>query len=806
MKKFILAISMVFFTVLAFGQTDTGKVIGTVKANAKLLEAATVSLLNAQDSSIVKMSVTDKNGKFEMVNIAFGKYLLSMSAVGYDKKVNEIFELSGAKPVYTLATVELTTSTKALKEVVVVSKKQFVEQKLDRTLINVEASPTNVGLTAMEILEKSPGISVDKDGNISLKGKQGVLVMMDGKPTYLGAADLANLLKSMPGSQLEQIEIMPNPPAKYDAAGNSGIINIKTKKNKTQGFNGSVSLGAGYSWLPKANNSANLNYRTGKFNLFTNYSHNWNKGEQKLNLKKIFPDTIFDQLSAMQRNYQTHSFKIGADFYASKKTTFGVVLSGFENAGTSSNDNTTLKYNKGGSILSRTETISQINDKWENRAANLNLRHVIDSTGKELSADVDYLRYNNRSEQNFGNYFYDRQGSKNQLDEFLRGQLPSDIVIYSAKVDYTHPLKGNAKIEGGLKTSYVETDNDAQYANLVNGTWTSDVGRSNHFIYNENINALYVNSSKEFNKKWSGQLGLRVENTNAKGHQVTTGETFERKYTQLFPTAYLGYKLNDKNQFALSYGRRIERPSYRDMNPFYYFLDKYTYQVGNPYLRPQFSHNIELNHSFNSFLNTSLGYSQTTDIIQEVLEQIDSTSTSFVTRSNLAKRNGASLSVSANIPVTKWWRSNIYTNVFYNEFTGTVNNGPINVKGATGVGNITNSFTLKKGWGAEISGFYRTKAIEGTMVAQPMGAVNMGISKQVMKNKGTVRLNVRDVFWTQKFRGYSKYQNVDVTIANTRDSRVVNLGFTYRFGKQQKAPQRKKGSAGDEENRVKAGN
>ncbi len=805
-KLFTLMAALLVLSLNTFAQNNDGSVKGGIKAGVKPVESATVNLLKAADSSVVKMTVTNKMGEFKIDHVAYGNYLISVSAVGFETAYLPKIEISKEHSAHNVNELKLVEKPKALQNVVVTSKKQFIEQKLDKTLINVDASPTNTGLNALEILEKSPGVSVDKDGNISLKGKQGVMVMMDGKPTYLSSADLANLLKNMPATQLDQIEIMTNPPAKYDAAGNAGIINIKTKKNKIQGFNGSVNLGTGYSVLFKTNNSVLLNYRTGKFNIFSNYSHNWNRGRQTLNLTRVFPDTVFEQLSKMAPNYQNHSFKIGADFYASKKTTIGVVFSGFENPGTFSNNNMTLKKDFEGNILSNTQTISKNEDKWKNQAVNFNLRHVMDSTGKELSADIDFLHYNSDNTQNFSSYFYDRSGSKNQQDEYLRGRLPSDIKIYSAKADYTHPLKGNAKIEAGVKTSYVQTDNDAQYANLVNDKWITDAGRSNHFIYKENINAAYINSSKEFTKKWSGQLGLRIENTNAKGNQVTTNEVFDRNYTQVFPTAYVGYKMNDKNQFALSYGRRIERPNYQDMNPFYYFLDKYTYQVGNPYLRPQFSHNIEINHSWNSILNTSLGYSQTKDILQEILEQIDSTSTSYVKKGNLAKQNSLSLSVSANIPVTKWWRANIYTNVYRNHFTGVVNNGPINVSGITGVGNMSNAFTFKKGWGAELSGWYRTKSVEGTLVANPMGAVNIGISKQVLKNKGSIRVNVRDLLFTQKFSGYSKYQNIDVSINNRRDSRQVNVSFIYRFGKQFNTPQRKKGGAGEEQNRVKVGN
>ncbi|MCY7422268.1 MAG: TonB-dependent receptor, partial [Chitinophagaceae bacterium] len=273
----------------SFAQKGKGNITGKVSSGKEAKELASVSLVSATDTNVLKMVLTGNSGQFELKDVQFGKYRLAVSAIGFERSTTKIFELSPAQPNYSLDNIDLKTAPKALQNVTVSSKKQMIEQTLDKTLINVDASPTNAGLTDLEVLEKSPGVSVDKDGNISLKGKQGVMIMLDGKPTYLSAGDLANLLKNMPASQLEQIEIMTNPPAKYDAAGNSGIINIKTKKAKTQGFNGSINIGAGYSFNTKTNNSVALNYRTGKFNLFTNYSYNWNKGRQTLNLKRVFP-------------------------------------------------------------------------------------------------------------------------------------------------------------------------------------------------------------------------------------------------------------------------------------------------------------------------------------------------------------------------------------------------------------------------------------------------------------------------------------------------------------------------------------
>ncbi len=816
MKKMVAlltALGIVSFSFVGHAQT-AGKVSGMVTGSQKNLESASIGLLKAKDSSVVKLAVTDKAGQFEIEKVGVGRYLVVASAVGYAKYYSEVFEISAAAPAYTLKAIAMKGASKDLSEVTVITKRPFIEQKVDRTIINVDATPSNAGATVLDILEKSPGISVDKDGNISLKGKQGVMIMLDGKPTYLSSADLANMLKNMPSANLDQIEIMTNPPAKFDASGNSGVINIKTKKTKTVGYSGTVTGNYGQGIYPKANLSTNLNYRKNKMNYFANASTYYNEGFGDLTLTRKFRDqannallSIFDQRAQMFRTGKGFNYKAGFDYFMNKKTTIGLVVTGYNNRNTEVNDNTTLIKDKTNVLNTRTQAINDVSSRYENIGANLNLRHVFDSVGNELTMDLDFVNYSSGSNQLLSNKFFDKLGNKQSNDEILRGNIPSNIDIYSAKIDFTHPMKNNSRFEAGVKSSYVQTDNDAQYANwsAAANDFLKDVNRSNHFLYKENINAAYVNLSKQITKKWSAQLGLRLENTNLNGNQLTSGQKFERSYTQLFPTSFIGYTPNDKNQFAISYGRRIDRPNYQDLNPFFNFLDKYTYQVGNPYLNPQFSHNFEINHTYRGMLTTSLNYSTTKDIIQDVLEQVDSTHTSFVRKSNIAKRRNIGLSVSLGMPVTKWWRTNVYVNVFNNKFTGIVNNGYIEIEGNSAMTNVNNSFTFKKGWGGELSGFYRTGGVEGVLVARAMGGVNMGVSKTVLKNKGTLRLVVRDVFLTQIFQGYSQYQNVDVTIRQQRDSRVVNLSFTYRFSKGKTAAQRKKGSASDEQNRVNTG-
>jgi iron complex outermembrane receptor protein len=815
MKK-IVAMLAVLGTISFAGhaQTTGGKVNGTVSGAQKPVESASVGLLKAKDSSVVKMAVSDKTGHFEVEKVADGKYLVVIQSVGYAKYYSEPFSISPAQSSYTLKAVSLVTASKKLDDVTVVSKRPFVEQKVDRTIINVDATPSNTGTTVMEVLEKAPGISVDKDGNISLKGKQGVMIMLDGKPTYLSGEDLANMLKNMPSANLDQIEIMTNPPAKFDASGNSGVINIKTKKTRTVGYNGSVTASYGQGVFPKTNMSTNLNFRENKFNFFGNASYYYNENFNNLTLSRKFRDqstngllSVFDQQANGYRTGKGYNYKAGADYFMNKKTTMGIVITGYENNNTEYTGNTTLIRDKNGALTTRTQAINDVKSNYDNIGLNFNLRHVFDSTGKELTADVDYVNYTSGSAQLLSNRFYDNAGNKQSNDEMIKGNIPSSINIYSGKVDYTHPLKQGSRFEAGVKSSYVQTDNNAMYSNYNNTTnqFVPDALRSNHFLYKENINAAYVNLSKQITKIWSAQLGLRLENTNLTGNQLTSNQTFKRDYTQIFPTAYIGYTPNDKNQFALSYGRRIDRPNYQDLNPFFNFLDKYTYQVGNPYLNPQFSHNFELNHTFKSALTTSINYSTTKDIIQDILEQVDSTHTSYVKKGNIATRESFGASVSYNAPLTKWWRTSLYLNVFYNKFSGIINNGYVEVDGTSYSGNMNNQFTFKNGWSGEISAFYRSKSVQGVLVSNSMWAMNLGVSKNIMKNKGSIRLAVRDVFLSQVFSGYSKYQNIDLTIRGERDSRVANLSFTYRFAKGKTAAQRKRGGAGDEQNRVNTG-
>jgi iron complex outermembrane receptor protein len=818
MRKFLtLLLAIITFSFGSQAQTKGGgKVSGhVIDGNTKTIESATITLIRTKDSSVAKISVANKEGNFVFEDVEDGKYVVSITAVGHSKGFSDAFEVNSTNNSIKLKTIELVPVAKNLGAVTVTAKKPLIEQKIDRMVVNVEASVTNVGSSALDVLEKSPGVSVDKDGNISLKGKQGVVVLIDGRETQLGGTDLANYLRSLNSNQLDQIEILTNPPAKFDASGTSGVINIKTKKNKQMGYNGSLSLGYGQGRYPKVNEGLNINYRNNKVNLFGNLSHNYNHNFGVLEIERTFRDkntkdliSNFDQVARMQNKSQNYGAKVGLDYFVSKKTTLGVVFNGFSSDRTNVNRNTTDISDALGNPNSQTRAFSGNDQLWSNYSTNVNFRRVLDTLNSELTADVDFVAYDSKNDQTLINSYFDASGNSTFKADTLLGALPQDIRIYSGKIDYLKYIGKDIRFEAGLKTSLVKTDNDAVYDSISFGQVVHDLNRSNYFIYEENINAAYVNFSRPLSKKWTAQAGLRMENTNAKGNQVTTGEKFDRHYTQLFPTLYLQYKANDKNSFVLNYGKRIRRPDYQRLNPFINFLDRYTYQQGNPNLKPQFSHNIELSHNFKGIVTTTLNYTNTTDIIQQVIEQNEAKNETYVKAANIAKQRQFGISVNTTVPITKWWRSNVFVNAFNNKFEGIANDTTISITATTLQLNGSQQFTFAKTWSAEISGFFRSGGVEGVILGKSMGMLSAGLSKEVLKKKATIRVNVRDIFYTQAFRGSSKYGNIDMRLKETRDSRVVNFGFTYRFskGKMNGGPKRRASSSSDEQNRIGGAN
>ncbi|MFM1795032.1 MAG: hypothetical protein RL642_1417, partial [Bacteroidota bacterium] len=465
--------------------------------------------------------------------------------------------------------------------------------------------------------------------------------------------------------------------------------------------------------------------------------------------------------------------------------------------------NNTILQNKNNIIDSIVKSSNEITNRWSNISSNFYLQHKIDSAGKEITVDIDFSKFNatGGSLLQNNNYSPDNVLKSNNI---LRGDFPVAISIVSAKTDYTHPLKNNAKFEAGLKSSYVQTNNEANFYNIINGIEQVDFDKTNRFDYKENINAAYINYNKQW-KKWGLQIGLRAENTNVTGDQKGNAQqndsSFTRSYINIFPTTFLSYTANEKNQFSLSYGKRIDRPNYEFLNPFVFYIDNYTYQTGNPFLQPQITNNIEVTHVFKGFLSTTLNYSNTNNIFAESFTQKDYAT--IVSRSNVGRRTNMGIAVNAQIEAKKIYSTNIYLNYSYDKYLGEVNGDPLNNQINMLLVNINNQFKFKNGWSAELSGWYRTKGIEGQIVVLPLSQVTFATQKQILKNKGTLKFSIRDVFYTNLPKGEVNFSRTIASFSNKRDNRVLILSFIYRFGKNFKPVIKKNSGSDDVKSRVK---
>jgi iron complex outermembrane recepter protein len=830
MQTFTRLIAFATLLLSYSGLAQNRKITGSIADNkGKIVEFATVTLLKVADSTLVKGAIADANGKFEIEQIADGSYLLGISQIGYRKFYSPVFNLNSATPSIDFSNLVLEELSNELKEVQVKAQKPFIEQQIDRTVVNVDNSIVAAGNTALEVLEKSPGVTVDQDGNISLKGKQAVLIYVDDKPTYMSAADLANLLRNMQANQLDKIEIMTTPPAKYDAAGNAGIINIKMKRNQNLGLNGSTNVTYGYgldTHLPKYNGGVNLNYRQNKWNIYGNANASDRKGWREMDIRRSFSVNKqvvsgFNQIAVNDQHNNWMGLKLGADYFASKKTVIGVLLNANNGLWEQPNGTSTAQITKANGQLDSTSITKSIEKRnWANFSANANIKHSFDSTGRELTADFDFAHYDNRNTQVFrtNKYILDQTSTP----VYVRnedGKLNSGIYIYSAKLDMVKPISKTKKLEYGAKTSLVRSANDMTYW-FLNKTETNPVVdplRTRDFQYTENINAAYINYSAEF-KPVNVQLGLRAENTNGQG--VLLGKKLlNRNYTNVFPTAYFRKKLNAKNSLGFNLARRIDRPSYEDLNPFLFFLDPYTFNRGNEKLLPEFTNSAELSHTFKDAITTTLNYSITNGKMSEVLEQDNLLKTTNVTSYNISKMYNYGISVASPLPIKKWWNGNLYLNWYSSRYLGDLPrntygpNGQItsteyqhlDVRAATLQANIQNQITLPKNWTLELSGWYRSPGIEGQLRMNAMGAANIGVRKKILAGKGNLNLNVNDVFWTQKFTGSFNFNDINVAVRNRWESRVARLTFNYRFGNAKVAAARNRQTGlEDEKNRVKS--
>ncbi|MDB5114680.1 MAG: hypothetical protein JWQ79_172 [Mucilaginibacter sp.] len=766
----------------SYAQTSLADLHGKVSDERHLpAEAATVMLLAAADSSIIRSTACDKNGSYK-INAGPGIYLLLISRVGYEQSLSGPYVLENVDEI---AVPEITLSPllPQLKEVSITALRSFVEVRPDKVVLNVQNSIIAEGNSAIEILRQAPGTHADNHGNISIIGRQNALITIDGKPTNLTGQDLADLLQGMPGSSIQQIELITNPSAKYDAG--AGIINIITRKGTNKGTNFTATAGAGYGKFAKTNAGLNFNNRMGKINIFGYYNYLGNKTDHAFTTDRIinYNNTLSEynvNYYATQQSYN-HNFRLGTDYAITPNQTLGILVTGM----VTKNDyakNNVLNIANQGVLDSTISTKSKLNRGLNNISYDINYNGKLDTSGKTLSADMIYNVINRHSSEYIDNYFFNAGGANYRPSLYLQNLSPSTIRMWASTIDYVNPISKTAKLEAGLKYSLVKSNNELIFGPKVNGVYQSSSNFSNTFIYNENINSAYINYTSKIDKV-NLIAGLRAEQTNSTGNSVTMMSGDKKSYLDWFPQVRLSYSANEKNEFSLSFNRGITRPVYEDVNAFLYYVDLYDYRAGNPDLLPEYSNKLELSHTYNKTLITTLYANVTTNFYDLTdLIQNDSSKVNITTKKNFGTYSVYGLKFFAPVAFNNWWNATFGLDGSYQRIKAYAENGNLN-KGTSDF-NFSSSQTFKicSTMTAELYGKYESPTFYGIGQFKSNYLVNAGISKQLFGKNGTLRLSINDIFNTVRDRETVNYQNLNMKIYDKLETRIVRLGFTYHFG------------------------
>lgn len=804
---FKLSVLLIVCSISKVHGQATAKIFGHVNTTAGAVAfRASIILHHITDSSTAKTSISDVQGRFEIDDVQSDNYFITVSYTGYAQKSTEIFSVNAGQNVI-LPVITLTVSEKKLSNVSVIGnyKKPMLEVTADKTIFNIESSINATGSNAFELLQKSPGVVTDKDDNIIVKGKNGVRIYIDGRQTQMESADLAAYLKSINSFDIEAIEIITNPSAKYDASGNAGIINIRFKKNKKIGFNGTVSAGLNRGVNPKTNTAASFNYRNKRLNFFSTYSNNWAINRVLFDVYRIQNDSLYDQKNVSVTEGWVHNFKTGLDLFLTKTQTLGVIVTGNTNDNFADNNTRTPISAVNDSKISQLLLASNhLPLTVRNFNYNLNYRYE-DSTGHSFNFDADYGSFKSLRRSYQPNNYYLPEPFTLQDEKIYRNNTPNKVRISTAKFDYEKPF-GKGRFGVGAKVSNVHTDNSFNFYNVLNGYDFLDSARSNIFSYKENITAGYINYNTPVNKKWNIQAGLRIEHTVSTGTLtredgiIQADGKVERNYTDLFPSVAITYNLNDKHSFNLSSSRRIDRPIYQDLNPFENKLDELTYQKGNAFLRPQYTNSVQLSHTFLGRFITAISYSHVNDYSAQVIDTLEKRRT-FLSKKNLASQDITNINFTLPFQVKKWWNLFANINLFQSHYKANFGLGKIlDINIFSGSFYAQNSFTIGDGFTGEVSGFYNAPAVwAGTFRSRSMGGMDLGVQKQLYNNKATIKLSFTDALHTLRWKGTSDFGGALITTSGRWESQQVRINFTYRFGNSQLKQARNRKTGSEEE-------
>jgi outer membrane receptor protein involved in Fe transport len=783
MIRLLLLVSLCVVTSISmYSQSRVyGKIADTT---GKPIINANVLLVNSKDSVLVRGTLTTQGGTYSFENINAGKYLVTATHSGINPVYSHAFEIGDGPGNIDMGTIQLEKTDIVLSTITVTVKKPLYEQKIDRLVINVAAAITYAGISALDVLERSPGVLVNRVNNsLSVNGKDGVIIMINGKRNYMDIAGIIQMLASLPSGSVEKIEIITTPPANFDAEGNAGIINIVLKSNDQYGTNGSYTLTAGYSKGEQTSASVNINHRKGKINLFGNYSFSRNRLQQLwTNYHAVTNAGVFMENYSDDHRHglqSQHNVQAGMDYEINKRTIIGALLSGNYRRWTmtSFNDASVITNSKPDTL------VSIVNDELHTTSylgANLNFQHTF-KPDEKIVLNADYLYYEDKNPNSYFNTYND--GAGNFLyNENVQSNKSTPLKFLILAADYSKRLSKKMDMEAGLKGTESWMSNDINVSQLLQNNWITDTVLSGNHTQKENINAAYTSFTVKFSEKISMKLGLRYEYTHTVIGTITQKDIIERNYGNLFPSIFFQYAINENSSINFSYSRRIYRPSFNDLAPWVIFLDPKTFQTGNPNLRPSITDAVNASYTLKNKI-VSLSYSYISpSITQQPI--INETNNSLVTASQNSKNyQWLALNLALPFTITKWWNMQNNITVAWQK-VNTFYVAPVQTENRGYFFNAAQNFLLPKDISISISGYYSSKYVWGLYTFEPYGGVDAGIQKKIGKKRSTLTFNVSNILNSGKsvLLADIPEQNLLMRNKNTYGYTGFSLSFTHNFG------------------------
>ncbi|WP_299700690.1 outer membrane beta-barrel family protein [uncultured Pontibacter sp.] len=790
MKKLFYLFALTLITTLttnALAQS-VGMLAGTViDEKGEALGFVNVAVLSASSDAVVTGAIAEMDGTFRIKTPTKGSYKLKVSGLGYLPVVTEVFDVSGTDFSRNFGKLQLQPDVKTLKEVTVQAMRPTITNDAEKMVVSVEGTALATGSTAYEVLEKSPGVWIDQDGNISLNGKPGVQVMINGKQSFLNGKQLQNLLQGMAAENLKDLEIITNPSARYDAEGSSGIININLKKNEAFGMNGNVYAGYQYNRLSTYTSGFDLSHKQGKWNTTVGVDLSRRMSFRDMDMERIFNDpagkSFFDQEGYEERERLNSSLRIGTDYDINDRHSVGFMSNMFYSA----NEgifNTASNLRRPMAADSRfIDATNEHESTYRNGTFNLHYNGKLDTLGTTLTADLDYARITDETDFVFKNDQFFLSDGKLASQEHLTSYNPAGYDILSAKVDFGKKIGQHGKLELGAKGSHVVSDNELLFYEVTDGRKTLDPKRTNHFIYTENILAGYVNYSTKINDTWKIVTGLRAEQTFSEGDLISLEDPTERSYLNFFPSVFLQQKVSDNYEVSYKYSRRINRPFYGQLNPFIFYLDPYTWSQGNPELKPQYTNSFEVTQTLKQRYNLMMGYAVTSDFIGEVPVYNSEDNTTVFSQRNVSNYKNVYGTLVAPVQLSgKWEMSNTAT-LAYQRYTQEVKTENIVNDQVFVMLQSNQNIQLPKDIRLELNAGFHGPGVYGLYEIKSQWWLDAGVKKTFMDDRLTLSVNATDIFKTRMLKVRTEMDGNLNSIVQYQGNQSIRINLRYNFAK-----------------------